>query len=75
MGNKLSNYSRLDNKELQGSRLDVYAELTSVKRGTRIEYVSDEFFGKAENLIREEGVDLKDNLLQGLHVELHQRLR
>ncbi|KAG1466950.1 hypothetical protein G6F46_000241 [Rhizopus delemar] len=64
MGNKLSNYSRLDNKELQGSRLDVYAELTSVKRGTRIEHVSDEFFGKAENLIKEEGVHLKDGLLQ-----------
>lgn len=75
MGNKLSNYSRLDNKELQGSRLDVYAELTSVKRGTRIEHVSDEFFGKAENLIKEEGVHLKDGLLQGLRVDLHQRLR
>lgn len=68
MGNNLSrtNYIKIDAKDIQETRLNDYAELTSVARNSRIEYVSDEYYGKAENLLKQQNPDTSHSLYQGL---------
>ncbi|KAG1444995.1 hypothetical protein G6F46_009504 [Rhizopus delemar] len=67
MGNNLSrtNYIKIDAKDIQETRLDDYAELTSAARNSRIEYVSDEYYGKAENLLKQQNPDTSHSLYQG----------
>ncbi|KAG0747395.1 hypothetical protein G6F57_008460 [Rhizopus arrhizus] len=79
MGNNLSrtNYIKIDAKDIKETRLDDYAELTSATRNSRIEYVSDEYYGKAENLLKQQNPDTSHSLYQegtkdGWQVRRHQ---
>lgn len=72
MGNNLSrtNYIKIDAKDIKETRLDDYAELTSATRNSRIEYVSDEYYGKAENLLKQQNPDTSHSLYQGLFIRV-----
>ncbi|CAO3670475.1 unnamed protein product [Rhizopus stolonifer] len=56
MGNIISRskHIRLDTQNIEETGLDVYDQLACVKRGASVERVSNEFYGKAENLLKQE---------------------
>ena len=67
MGNALSKtqFIKLDANDVNETVLEEYAELSSLLRNSSIEFVSDEYYGKAENLLKQESVDVNHCLYQG----------
>ncbi|CAO3677724.1 hypothetical protein G6F70_004478 [Rhizopus microsporus] len=66
MGNALSKtqFIKLDANDVNETVLEEYAELSSLLRNSSIEFVSDEYYGKAENLLKQESVDVNHCLYQ-----------
>ncbi|KAI9272514.1 galactose-binding domain-like protein [Sporodiniella umbellata] len=79
MGNGLSrsSYVEISYEDAQKANLDDYAQLTCITRDSYIDYVSDEYYGKAENMLKPEEVDIslsahQEGTTDGWQVRRHQ---